>query len=81
MKYTTASDNPKTIYFIIDYNGSLTVNSVEWNYGDGTKETINGTTASHTYQQAGTYTSQAKVNLKNGKSTCSVEPKKSITVN
>jgi len=71
----------KKINFQINYSGAYAVTSVDWDYGDGNSESINGTTAVHTYQQAGSFTVRAKVNIKNGSATCTIEPEKTITVN
>jgi PKD repeat protein len=56
VNHNVSPTNSKEILFNISYSGTLTISSVTWNYGDGKTETLNGTSATHTYSQAGPYT-------------------------
>jgi hypothetical protein len=81
VKYKPDTSSSKKINFEVNYSGANTVQSVEWIYGDGNTEKVNGTTATHTYTNAGPYTVKAKVLITKGSTTCTPEPEKSITVN
>lgn len=73
--------NAKKIDYEIKYTGDYKVESVKWTFGDGTTQTINGSTVSHTYSAAGTFSVKAEVTLKNGGSSCTSPHSKTITVN
>jgi hypothetical protein len=81
LKHTADATNAKKIDFVIDYTGTYTFKSVKWTFGDGTTETVNGKTVSHTYTTAGTFTVKADVAIQNGKTICTSSPTKSVTVN
>ncbi len=78
---TTDTINIKKMNFEARYLGSHTVKNVEWNFGDGATAIENGTTTSHVYSSPGTYKAKAKINIVDGKSTCSPVPEKDITIN
>jgi len=77
--HNTDSSDPMKVNFEAEYLGDYTVESVKWEFGDGSSGT--GTTTSHTYATAGTYEMKVTVNLKEGKKTCSFTKDKSITIN
>ncbi|WET00865.1 PKD domain-containing protein [Flavobacterium sp. YJ01] len=84
LKHTADGTNSKIINYSIQYSGENTVTSVKWTFGDGTPaQTINSATGavSHTYSAAGTFEVKADVTLKKGGGSCTVSPKKSVTVN
>lgn len=83
LKHSADGTNPKIINYSIQYSGSNTVTSVKWTFGDGKTETINSSTGavSHTYSAAGTFEVKADVTLKKDGGSCTVSPKKSVTVN
>ncbi|WJS95529.1 PKD domain-containing protein [Flavobacterium johnsoniae] len=83
LKHTADGTNSKIINYSIQYSGENTVTSVKWTFGDGKTETINTSTGavSHTYSAAGTFEVKADVTLKKGGGSCTVSPKKSVTVN
>jgi PKD repeat protein len=81
LKHTADPTNTKKINYEIEYTGSYTLSSVKWTFGDGTTETVNGTTVSHTYTTAGTFTVKAEVTIKKDKESCTSSPTKSVTVN
>lgn len=61
--HTVGSDE-RTVNFTINYSGDHTLeNSVEWDFGDGTMQTLNGTSAQHTYSTSGSFTAEARVTL------------------
>ena len=80
LKYQADNTDAKKINFTVQYDGDKTVMSVEWQFGDGSKETSNVTTT-HIYAAPGPYTVKAFVHLSAGSSTCVIEPSKNITVN
>mgnify|MGYP006214008147 CR=1 FL=1 len=55
LKHSADGTNSKIINYSIQYSGSNTVTSVKWTFGDGNTQTVNGTTVSHTYTAAGTF--------------------------
>lgn len=83
LKHSADGTNSKIINYSIQYSGSNTVTSVKWTFGDGKTETINSATGavSHTYSAAGTFEVKADVTLSKSGSSCTVSPKKSVTVN
>ncbi|AWK03391.1 PKD domain-containing protein [Flavobacterium crocinum] len=84
LKHSADGTNSKIINYSIQYSGSNTVTSVKWTFGDGTPaQTVTGTTGavSHTYSAAGTFEVKADVTLSKGGGSCTVSPKKNVTVN
>ncbi|HKO77502.1 MAG TPA: PKD domain-containing protein [Flavobacterium sp.] len=81
LKHTTDAANPKKINYEIEYTGSYTLSSVKWTFGDGTTETVSGTTVSHIYTEAGTFTVKADVTIKKDNESCTSSHTKSVTVN
>ena len=81
LKHTADATNENKIDYKIEYSGTYTLTSVKWTFGDGTTETINGNTVSHTYASAGTYTVKADVTIRKGGNRCTSSPTKSVTVN
>jgi len=79
--HTTDAANPKKVDFTAKHSGELSIASVKFEYGDGQSQTVTGTTASHTYAAAGTYSVKARITLTNGKGTCETDPVRSVTVN
>lgn len=84
LKHSADGTNPKIINYHIEYGGSNTVTSVKWTFGDGTPaQTVNSATGAvaHTYAAAGTYEVKADVTLSKSGGSCTVSPKRSVTVN
>ncbi|MCP2028171.1 hypothetical protein L1276_003339 [Flavobacterium sp. HSC-32F16] len=84
LKHSADGTNPKVINYSIQYGGSNTVTSVKWTFGDGTPaQTVNSASGavSHTYTTAGTVEVKAEVTLSKDGGSCTVSPKKSVTVN
>lgn len=84
VKHSADASNSKIINYSIQYSGSNSVSSVKWNFGDGTPAQVVNTTdgfVSHTYTAAGTFEARADVTLVKSGSSCTVSPKKSVTVN
>lgn len=84
LKHSADGTNPKIINYTVQYSGSNTVSSVKWTFGDGTPaQTVNTTTGavSHTYTTAGTFEVKADVTIAKSGSSCTVSPKKNVTVN
>ena len=57
-----------TVQFSIQYTGNLSVTEVNWDFGDGTKDS--GSSVSHLYINSGTYQVQAQVSLSSGENEC-----------
>ncbi|MFH7003036.1 PKD domain-containing protein [Flavobacterium bizetiae] len=84
LKHSADGTNSKIINYSIQYSGSNTVTSVKWTFGDGTPaQTVNSATGAvaHTYAAAGTFEVKADVTVSKSGGSCTVSPKKSITVN
>jgi len=81
LKNSTDATNIKKMNYEIEYTGSYTLSSVKWTFGDGTTETVTGTTVSHIYPAAGTYTVKADVTIKKDKESCTSSPTRSVTIN
>lgn len=77
--HSASTEDPHTINFNVSYNGENTVDkSIKWDYGDGTTNTVNGLTTSHTYSQPGTYTVKASVSVNNG--SCTHQVKETVNI-
>ncbi|MCI9844428.1 PKD domain-containing protein [Flavobacterium pectinovorum] len=82
LNHTTDVTNAKKIDYEIEYTGEYTVSSVKWTFGDGSAvQTVKGSTVSHTYATAGSYTVKADITIKKGSSSCSQSKTKTVTVN
>ncbi len=81
LKHSVDPANAYKINYSIEYGGSNTVSSVNWTFGDGKSETTTGKTVSHTYATAGTFEVKADVSIAKSGGSCTVSPKKSITIN
>lgn len=83
LKHSADGTNPKIVNYSIQYAGSNTVSSVKWTFGDGKTETVNTATGavSHTYSAAGAFEVKADVTLSKSGGSCTVSPKKNVTVN
>ncbi|WP_129021934.1 PKD domain-containing protein [Edaphocola flava] len=78
---TEDDNNVKEYTFKPNYYGDHTVNTVEWDFGDGQQATTNGTEmVTHVYSSAGTKKVTARINIKYKSMTCSAKPEKSIDV-
>ncbi len=80
VKHTIDANNPKTVSFTLEYTGDYTVEKIEWDFGDGSKETSINRSISHTYAEAGIYSVSVKPTVKNKNSTCTPEIKENVTV-
>lgn len=79
--HSIASENPKQVTYRVTYEGSHTLNNtVKWNFGDGTQQTVTGTEVIHTYSQAGNYTAIASVKVSVNGSTCSSDLHEHVTI-
>lgn len=67
-----------TVQFSIQYSGNLSITAVNWDFGDGTKDS--GTSVSHLYINSGTYEVQAQVSLGSGESECLAVPTTSVNI-
>lgn len=77
--HQASSQKATQIDFNVSYTGDHKMDTaIKWDFGDGTVQTLNGLTASHTYTKAGTYTAIAKVGLNNGG--CSFDIKETVTI-
>ncbi|MFC0778329.1 PKD domain-containing protein [Flavobacterium sp. HJSW_4] len=76
---STDTTNPKLMNYSITYDGTGTLSSVKWTFGDGTTGT--GATVTHTYTAAGTYEAVAEITVKKGGSECGSTRKRTVTVN
>lgn len=73
-----SSQGGMTVEFSIQYFGSLSVTEVNWDFGDGTKDS--GSSVSHLYINSGTYQVQAQVRLSRGDNDCLAVPTTSINI-
>jgi len=67
-----------TVQFSIQYSGNLSITAVNWDFGDGTKDS--GTSVSHLYINSGTYDVQAQVSLGSGESECLAAPTTTVNI-
>jgi hypothetical protein len=67
-----------TVQFSIQYTGNLSVTEVNWDFGDGTKDS--GSSVSHLYINSGTYKVQAQVSLRSGENECLAVSKTSVNI-
>ncbi|MFY0483839.1 PKD domain-containing protein [Flavobacterium sp. PLA-1-15] len=78
--HTKATEDPKKVTFEITYGGEKNLDeNIKWDFGDGTPvQTLTGTTATHTYTTAGSYTAKAVVTLNGGK--CSYDKHNTVDI-
>ncbi|RYJ39435.1 PKD domain-containing protein [Flavobacterium anhuiense] len=79
MHNSTDATNPKLMNYSVTYDGTGTLVSVKWTFGDGTTGT--GAVVTHTYAAAGTYEAKAEVTVKKDGQECTSIPKRTVTVN
>jgi len=73
-------DNPKEITFTLQYVGDFTA-TITWEFGDGTSQTVVGTSATHIYNDSGNYDVKANITLSGDDySSCSTSKSKSVKV-
>ncbi|KAA5535729.1 PKD domain-containing protein [Paenimyroides baculatum] len=75
-----SNENSKTVNLNVTYSSTTHTlkNTIKWNYGDGITETVTGTSTSHTYAKAGSYTVIASVSLVDPN--CTFDIKESVVV-
>lgn len=78
--HSADSGTPRTVNFTMKYSGINTVSGIDWNFGDGKTAHSDGTTVSHTYTAAGTFTVKGNTTLSKSGGSCTVAPTKSLTV-
>lgn len=77
MKHAASASNAREVTFTIEYAGSHTVGSVDWDFGDGSTQNVKGLTVTHTYSASETVNVTANVHLTGA---CSFEMEKSVTI-
>lgn len=78
---TVDAANVKQYTFSPNYYGSHEVTKVDWDFGDGQKQTTLGKeSVTHVYTTSGTKVVKASINTKIKKSTCTISPEKTINV-
>ncbi|MGJ1320443.1 PKD domain-containing protein [Sphingobacterium spiritivorum] len=79
VQHETVDTNPFQVNYNVSYAGHHTIDkSIRWDFGDGSVQTTDGKTSSHTYAKTGTYTVTAKVGLNNGG--CSFDVKETVII-
>ena len=82
INHTVDTQNSKTIHFEVTYSGDHNLdNSIKWDFGDGTVETLNGATAQHTYSATGTFHAKAEITVRNGDAWCGHDLTETVDVN
>jgi PKD repeat protein len=75
-------DNSLMVNFTVDYDGEFNLdNSVDWDFGDGTTQTLSGTQASHEYSSPGNYSVKVKPTIRDGGAFCTPELTENVSVN
>lgn len=77
MKHQASASNAREVTFTIEYIGDHTVSSVDWDFGDGSTQNVQGLTATHTYSAPVTANVTANIHLSGG---CSFKKEKSVTI-
>lgn len=81
LSHSLDSQNQKKSLYTVRYTGSLSLNNtIQWDFGDGQKATLSGTTAEHIFTAAGKYTVKAKVTLNKGNSSCTTTLETTVTI-
>ncbi|MCF1191841.1 PKD domain-containing protein [Mangrovimonas sp. AS39] len=76
------SNNTSIVEFTITYTGVHALDNAKiWDFGDGTIQTLNGNTVSHTYLSSGSYTVKVKPTIRNGDAYCTPELTENVTIN
>ena len=80
IQYSLDPLNAKKITYSVKYEGSGSLNSIKWTFGDG-KPTVEGLRVTHTYETAGNYEVQADITVRKDQENCNVIEKKNVQVN
>lgn len=80
IQYSLDPLNAKKITYSVKYEGTGSLNSIKWTFGDG-KAAVEGLRVTHTYEAAGTYEVQADITVRKDGENCTVIEKKSLQVN
>jgi len=79
--HSISGENPMQVNYSVTYEGSHTLNNtVKWDFGDGTQQTVTGTDVSHAYSQPGNYTATASVKVSVNGATCSSDLHEHVTI-
>ena len=82
VNHTVDGSNEKLVMFTVTYDGEHTLDSsIKWDFGDGTVETLPGTTVTHEYSAAGNYTVKIRPNAREGSAFCTPELTENVVVN
>ena len=82
VSHTADTQNSKIIHFEVTYSGDHQLdNSIKWDFGDGTTETLSGATAQHTYSATGTFHAKAEITVRNGDAWCGHDLTETVDVN
>ena len=73
--------NSRRYIFTLDYSGNKVIEEITYVFGDGNSQTTTSTQVSHTYTMAREYSVVARIDLKQGNGTCSLEETLEIEVN
>lgn len=78
--HTANPDAPLEVTYELIYGGTHTV-TITWEFGDGTSQTVVGTTVTHIYPDAGNYAVKANITLSSADmSSCSTSKEKNVDV-
>lgn len=80
IQYSLDPLNAKKITYSVKYEGSGSLSSIKWTFGDG-KPTVEGLKVTHTYETVGKYEVQADVTVRKDGQDCTVTGKKEVQVN
>jgi PKD repeat protein len=81
IQYSLDPLNSKRINYVLKYDGSGSLSSIVWTFGDGKTETVNGLKVTHFYETVGTYEVKADVTVTKDQEECPVTENKTVQVN
>ncbi|SFQ47699.1 PKD domain-containing protein [Parafilimonas terrae] len=80
IEHTRHADNKNAIDFSINYTGSKTITSVNWNFGDGTSLSGDSISVTHIYADTGLFITKASVNVVEDGASCTLTPDKKVRI-
>ncbi|MBF4517229.1 PKD domain-containing protein [Flavobacterium sp. ANB] len=81
IQYSLDPLNSKRVNYVLKYDGSGSLSSIKWTFGDGKTETVNGLKVTHTYENVGSYEVKADITVTKDQEKCPVTESKTVQIN
>ena len=80
IEHTHHADNKNAVDFSINYTGSKTITSVNWDFGDGASLSGDSISVTHIYTDTGLFITKAMVNVVQDGASCTLTPDKKVRI-